>query len=357
MTAVEATQCGARRVESLTDTVGATLAPDGQRAGPQRPVRRGDLISRYVVLDRLGAGAMGVVYAAFDPELDRRVAIKLLQAQPGGSSKSDESGASSRLLREAKALARLSHPNVVAVHDVGVHEDRVFVAMEHIEGETLREALRSPRTPGEMLALFVQAGRGLAAAHAVGLVHHDFKPDNVMIGGDGRVRVMDFGIARAVAPAAADADLVRTFDELGLNQSDDDVATLTRAAGGTPAYMAPEQHLAGQTDARTDQFAYCVALYEALFGQRPFRGKTVGELAYSVTTDPPREPTRGSVPIAVRRAVLRGLSKRPADRWPDMDQLLAVLERGPSRRPLIFGGLGLAAVLAGWPGRRWGNRS
>ncbi len=187
-------------MDDLTATV--PLDGVGPRPGPSaEALGRGVAVGRYVVLDRIGAGGMGVVYAAYDPELDRRVALKLLRPDRFGGD-----AGRLRLLREAQALARLTHPNVVAVYDVGTFGDRVFVAMELVEGETLRQWLRaeprSPRPWREVLERFLPAGRGLAAAHAAGLVHRDFKPENVLLGRDGRARVVDFGLAKALADAA-----------------------------------------------------------------------------------------------------------------------------------------------------------
>ncbi len=240
-----------------------TVPLHGEAPRPRDPsaeaLERGAAVGRYVILDRIGAGGMGVVYAAYDPELDRRVALKLLRtdrfAAPGHL----------RLLREAKALARLTHPNVVAVHDAGTFGDQVFVAMELVEGETLRQWLEAgARSWREVLDRLLAAGRGLAAAHAAGLVHRDFKPENVLLGRDGRVRVVDFGLAKALADAAEEPAAPDSGGELA--------SPLTEwgAVLGTPAYMAPEQIRGIAADARSDQFSFCVALYEALYGERPF---------------------------------------------------------------------------------------
>ncbi|HET6584115.1 MAG TPA: serine/threonine-protein kinase, partial [Nannocystaceae bacterium] len=214
-------------------------------------------IARFAVLRRLGSGGMGVVYSAYDDELDRKVAIKLLRPDLFG----DEGQL--RLRREAQAVAKLSHPNVVGVFETGVHDGRVFVAMEFVHGRTLGAWSRAASHGWTTIVdVFLQAGQGLLAAHAVGLVHRDFKPDNVMVGDDGRVRVLDFGVARAVAlPDAATAP-----GDGALSSA----LTVTGAVVGTPAYMAPEQ-LAGETaDARTDQYAFCLTLWEALFGESAF---------------------------------------------------------------------------------------
>ena len=222
---------------------------------------RGAQVGRYVVLDLVGEGAMGQVYAAYDPVLDRKVAIKLLHPLVEGAE------AQERLLREAKSLARVAHPNLVGVHDAGAFRDSVFIAMEFVEGQTLRAWLQ-PRTRNqrEVLDAFLQAGRGLAAAHAAGLVHRDFKPENVLVGRDGRVRVSDFGLARDVAEPSRPAELAPDAALLETPK----LQTATGALVGTPAYMAPEQLAGRRADARADQFSFAVALYEGLSGQRPF---------------------------------------------------------------------------------------
>ena len=244
--------------------------PSSRRRRYDRPLERGDAVGRYLVLDRLGAGGMGVVYTAYDPELDRRIALKLLA--PALESTGATAGRA-RLVREAQAMARVTHPNVVTVHDVGEHDGQVFVAMELVDGDTLT-AWRSAsvRTWSDELAVMRAAGRGLAAAHAKGLVHRDFKPDNVMVARDGRVLVMDFGLARAQGEAGGSTS---PFEALVHEDNSALSVELTRqgAIMGTPAYMAPEQHLGGETDARSDQFSFCVALYEGLWRARPFEAR------------------------------------------------------------------------------------
>ncbi|MBC8072186.1 MAG: serine/threonine protein kinase, partial [Deltaproteobacteria bacterium] len=233
------------------------------------PVR----VGRFIIVERVGAGAMGVVYAAYDAELDRKVAIKVLR--PSG----DDSGLRLRLVREAQAMARLSDPNVVGVFEIGEHDGNGFVAMEFVRGSTLREWLAAAkRSPSAILGAYVQAGRGLAAAHVAGIVHRDFKPDNVLVDaeldaqGAPRVRVTDFGLAQTGALSEAATSLTS-----GAMPSD---LLVTRAGVrvGTPGYMAPEQILGEPTDARSDQFAFCVALWEALAGERPFAGKSASQV-------------------------------------------------------------------------------
>ncbi len=302
------------------------------------------MLGRYRLGERLGAGGMGVVFAAHDPELDRRVAIKLLHPDPAGTTEQQRL----RLLREAQAMARLSHPNVVAIYDVGRVGEQVFVAVELVEGTTLTRWLQEkPRTQAEILRMFVESGRGLAAAHAVGLVHRDFKPDNVLIGRDGRARVTDFGLARPVTRGQAPAD---EGEHGAIPPSARGLGTAAGTIVGTPAYMPREQLRGELADARSDQFAYCVSLYEALFGARPFAGRTLVELVASVEmgrmTPPPP-----AAPRWLRQLLVRGLSTRPEDRFADMPTLLAELERdrGRLRRmALTAGGMTIgAAALVG----------
>jgi serine/threonine protein kinase len=322
---------------------GPTPARASKPAEPEY-LERGTLVGRYVVLDRLGEGGMGVVYRAYDPELDRKLAIKLLQAKPGGSS----GGGASWLVREAQALARLSHPNVVAVHDVGsLPGDQVFVAMELVDGTTLRAWLRTPRPWREVRAVLHAAGQGLAAAHRAGLVHRDFKPENVLVGADGRVRVMDFGLARLHHDRAA------SEHELTAKSPLSDSLTIAGSVVGTPAYMAPEIFGGVLADARTDQFSFGVALYEGLYRVRPFEPKALARGDAS----PPVPPKDANVPARLERIALRAIAADPAQRFASMDELLAVLAIDPTarnRRVLlaaagalaITGAIGGAYVLA-----------
>jgi tetratricopeptide (TPR) repeat protein len=268
-------------------------------------LRRGATIGRYVVLDLIGMGGMGVVYAAYDPHLDRKVALKLLR----GSSTSS-ADAHGRLLREAQALGRLSHPNVVSIYDVGTIGGVVFIAMEFVRGLSLRSWVAETKPSlAAIIDVFSDAGRGLAAAHRAGLVHRDFKPDNVMVGDDCRVRVMDFGLACAVDERATSVS--DGFD----SPTSPVVVTITGAQLGTPAYMAPEQRADGVADARSDQFSFCVSLYEALFGTRP---------------EPSPRLSRGSgIPTRVRRALRRGLAADPDARYASMEELLAAFVPRP----------------------------
>ncbi len=244
------------------------------------------------------------------------------------------------LAREAKILARLSHPNVVPVYDVGEDDDRLFIALELVEGRSLRPWLDQPRPWTEVVDVFVQAGRGLAAAHAAGLVHRDFKPENVLLGDDGRVRVSDFGIARRLTTAPDELD--RT--EASAMEASASASLTTHRGAGTPGYMSPEQFLGDPVDARTDQFGFCVALHEALHGSRPFAGKTRATLAANVIAGRRRTGPRGKgVPRWLDRVLVRGLEVDPERRYPSMDALLADLERrrtGRGRRWLAVGVLG-----------------
>jgi serine/threonine-protein kinase len=303
-------------------------------------------MGRYIVLERIGQGGTGVVYKAYDPTLDRRVALKVLRQAPS------EGGEQERLVREGKSMARLAHPNVAAVYDVGTHGDRVFVAMEFVEGQTLRRWLKSPRTLHEVLATFVQAGRGLEAAHQAGIVHLDFKPDNVLVGADGRVRVVDFGLAHPPSrteraserpPAAAGAATLDTW------------LTGHGVVGGTPRYMPPEQLEGERLNETADQFAFCASLWEALFGESPFEGEDLLTLLDNLRASKPREPRRSDVPGWVVDVLTRGLAATPSARYPTMTALLEALERDPSRvrrqRLLAVGAAILVAGAVAWGAR------
>jgi len=278
---------------------------------------------RYRLLNRLGEGGMGVVYAAYDEHLERKIALKLIRP-----SRLDGAEARERTLREARALARLSHPNVVHVYEVGELEGQMFVAMEFLAGPTLHAWLKGQVRPWrETLRRFCQAGEGLAAAHAQGIIHRDFKPQNAMLGGDGRVRVLDFGLARfgASGEAGARADAEAMGDARGL--------TMTGAVLGTPAYMAPEQFMERRASERSDQFSFCVALFEALHGYRPFQGETIAGLMEAVGAGlVAARPQDSAVPQRIHAVLLRGLKVDPEARWPSMHDLLVALEREPGAR-------------------------
>ncbi len=299
-------------------------------------------LGRYILLEQLGAGGMGLVFAAYDPQLDRRVALKLLRRELASDVDGD---ARARVLREARAMARLSHPHVVTVHEVGEEDGRIYIAMEHAAGGTLRAWTRTEPKRGwrEIVRLFVAAGRGLAAAHAAGVIHRDFKPENVLITADGEPRVADFGLARTGSP---DGALHITHDDLlAVREPDTTLDSLTAGIAGTPAYMAPEVMDGAIADAASDQFSFCVALFEALEGRRPFEGEDFLSLRQAIEAGPPSESSwSGDTPARVRRLVNRGLSPVSGDRHPELDELLDALERclGSRRRSRR---LGLALVL------------
>ncbi len=315
----------------------------GDPSGEARPAR----IGGFVVLRKLGEGGMGVVYAAYDEELERKVAIKLLRTDFSGE---QQSLGQARLLREAQAMAKLSHPNVVQIYAVGETSGAVFIAMEFVSGGNMREWLERAKRPWRaVLAAYLQAGQGLAAAHAASIVHRDFKPDNVLMGDDQRVRVVDFGLARpgdaaveltVSSPSGVSAS--GTFPGIELTQQG--------AFIGTPAYMAPEQHRREPADAQSDQFSFCVALFEGLYGWRPFRGGDAVELARNVLNGARQDPPRDTpVPGWVLAVLVRGLSSEPARRFPDMAALLAALSADPDaarRRRWGIAGIVLASGLA-----------
>ncbi|MFV8752554.1 tetratricopeptide repeat protein [Nannocystaceae bacterium ST9] len=345
----------------------ATLAgeleggPSSPAAPPARPTAAevAPRIGRFSILRKLGEGGMGIVYAGYDDELDRKVAIKLLR----GKAKGNLDSRRSRMLREAQGLARLSHPNVVQVYEIGEHEQGSFIAMEYVDGTTLKDWIGSPRSRAEILAVFIAAGRGLAAAHHKGLVHRDFKPDNVMITQEGRVLVMDFGLVHEasseteaqarVAKTMVDSADVLISQSLRVSALSTDL-TATGALMGTPAYMSPEQFTGRPTDARTDQFSFCVALWEALCGERPFAGDTFATLCFAVTQGKLREPPRGAKLPGYLRAILeRGLAGEPDRRWPSMEPLLAELGKNRTRRRRVALGVALPLLAALGLGKGW----
>ncbi len=304
------------------------LQPEARLDEPQDAVDHDaeiQRIGRFSVLHKIAEGGMGVVYVAHDEQLDRKVAIKLLHTR--GNLDDQAHG---RMLREARAMARLSHPNVVQVHDVGEIDGKVFVAMEYVQGLTLRKWLKAePRSWRDVLEIFRQAGLGLMAAHKAGIVHRDFKPDNVIVGKDRRVKVLDFGLARWHEDEGEDEPLDEEplisggDSESGLELGEHSL-TRTGFVMGTPAYMSPEQHKGFPADARSDQFGFCVALYEALYGRRPFPGRSYGKVAQAILEkDPLEPPPTAKVPRWLHRVVRRGLSRSSADRFPSMEALLS----------------------------------
>ncbi len=308
-------------------------------------------VGRFVVIKVLGAGAMGVVYSAYDEKLDRRVAIKVLRA-----GRADEEFRQ-RMLREARALAKLSHPNVVQVYEAAVDDDLVYIAMELIQGRPLERWQEQQSLDWrQILAAHVQAGRGLAAAHAAGLVHRDYKPHNVIVGDDGRVRVLDFGLVRR--HGEEESESASSGERAKVRVVSDEAVTHVDALLGTPAYMAPEQFMASATTARSDQFSYCVAVWEGLFGVRPHLGRTLADLEDKVQrADQAEVPPQSAVPASVVKALRRGLAAEPEGRWPDMGSLLAALDLPAPRARLqqwltagLVASLGLALGTLAWNG-------
>ncbi|MBN1205816.1 MAG: serine/threonine protein kinase [Myxococcaceae bacterium] len=326
-------------------------------------LERGTRIERYILLKPLGQGGMGVVYSAYDPDLDRKVAVKLLHPD---KSTPDGNSARAWMMREAQAMARITHPNVISVYDVGTFRSQVFVAMEFIQGRTLSDwARKTQHTWQETLRLFLEAGKGLKAAHASGLVHRDFKPANVLIGDNGRVCVLDFGLARLADEAAAE-EAALTGEAEGLDPESAEPLALAMPerddiAVGTPQYMPPEQYMSTVVDQRADQFSFCASLYWALYRKRPFEPRKVAKTAAESsrsgtgTAEPWRKlphavaahepPADAKVPAWVRKAVMRGLSVHPEDRFPSMDALLDALSQG-QRKAQRRGALAAVGALA-----------
>lgn len=303
---------------------------------PRLAIERGTVVGRYVVIDKLGQGAMGEVFSAYDPELQRRVAIKLLSAQVRSSEV-----ARARLTREAQSMARVSHPAVVPIFDVGTIDDEVFIAMELVEGTTLTEWLAAHKGRWrEQVKKFIEAGRGLAAAHEAGVVHRDFKPDNVLIGHDGRARVTDFGIA------VADGQRERRPAQLPPEEGALHRLTRTDTFLGTPAYLAPEQFDGAAVDGRSDQFSFCVALFEALYGHLPFVGTSPVALRISISGGNYHAPSgRSPVPTRVHKLLIQGLAEDPAKRHASMQVLLDALAKTVSRRTRWQVRIAAAAVV------------
>jgi serine/threonine protein kinase len=307
---------------------------------PVLPLRRGDRVGRYEILSRLGVGGMGVVFCARDPELGRRVALKLVRQRAG---EPPDPRHTARLRREARALARLSHDNVVELYDLGSTPRGIFLAMQFVEGRSLSEWLNHrPRTTAQILDAYAQAGRGLAAAHRAGIVHRDFKPTNAIIDERGHVTVVDFGLARGMARTgelAADSSVSWTRLTERLTQRN--------VILGTKGYMAPEQLLALGVTPAVDQFSLCVSLFEALFGMRPYPGSNAVETARAFAAgDLITPPPRPGVSRHVLRALQRGLAVEPDQRFEDMDALVAALS--PNRRRRQRRRLVAAFVATAW---------
>ncbi|MEM9452754.1 MAG: protein kinase [Myxococcota bacterium] len=315
--------------------------PPRNRADRPAPLNDGPRrIGRYPILERLGMGGMGVVYAAYDDQLDRRIAIKLIRR-----SGSSNLAARVRIRREALAMARLSHPAVVHVYEVDEWQGQTYVAMEYVRGQTLRQWLKTPRPLEQRLGILTQAARGLAAAHRAGVVHRDFKPDNMMVDVHGRVRVLDFGLARANGADSIERSLDGLVPSV-VTKPNDLRIEVTRAGAvlGTPAYMSPEQHRGVPTGPSSDQYSFCAVAYEALYGVRPFTGPNRIAIALAIHRGLACPPPEGhGVPPALHQVLVRGLAPDPRDRWPSMEDLVDAMEaaRGIHRRRI------LPTVLAG----------
>ncbi|WP_146157760.1 protein kinase domain-containing protein [Enhygromyxa salina] len=359
------------RPDGPTVTLGDSYE-DLRDASRHRQLAVGERFAGFEVRGILGHGAMGVVYDAWDPAAERRVALKLLR--------SPSRRAAERVLRDARALARLGHPAVVRIWAADVHRGALYLAMELVEGKDLREWMQTPRPWGEVLPVLISAGQGLAAAHAAGVIHRDFKPENVLVGWDGQVRVLDFGLARI---SSAHADLLDAGAHAEPaehdDQSEDSVGDAAGEAGcgagplsgsfaalpidadERPApdeaealarvrYFAPEQHMHARADERSDQFAFCLTLFEAIHGQHPFQAQTAQQLAQRVREGEVTLPAKA--PRWLNRVLLRGLSVAPDDRFATMEDLLDALERHPSRRRrhkrvAAIGAIAVTAVALG----------
>ena len=334
----EAATCAPRSEAeaSATPTVGAT----GRRKLVEfdRPAK----IGRYTILDDLGRGGMSQVFAAYDVELDRKIALKVVRAADGDQAEY------LRLFREAKAMAQLSHPNVAVVHEVGDADGMVFLALEHVDGETLHAWFESGgRSWAEVVDMMIPAGRGLAAAHERSIVHRDFKPANVMIGPSGRPQVLDFGLARSAdAPNVVERHSEdRDFDaDMGSDDSLRRPLTKKGAAVGTPAYMAPELWKGAGGTVASDQFAFCVTLYEGLHGKRPFNSRTIRRHGRNDLGMPPLREWRSDLPHWLRALIVRGMSWEPGERFESMAALVEALEVGRHRGRKIRG-IAASAVL------------
>ena len=326
---------------------GGSTGPDA--AAADAGLRQGTTLGRYVVLGRLGAGGAGSVYAAYDTQIDRRVALKVLHTHEdaeGWSARWD------RIVREARLLGKLNHPNVVTIYDVAAADaegdELGFIAMELVDGADLGQWLdASPRSPTQIVAVFLDAARGLQAAHAEGIVHGDFKPANVLVGDDGRARVSDFGVARLYADVTRDGPGAEATGPVPSARS-----TIGHVAG-TPYYMAPEQHDGGTPDARSDIYALCLTLHEALYGRRAFEATTYEGLALQKSEGPPpMESGERGVPPWLRRVLARGLDPDPASRFPDVAALVAALDRPTTSRgarmAAAVGFVGLTAAATVW---------
>ncbi len=329
------------------DLLDTLPAADQQKTQPMQPAQElafGLRLGRYLVLDTLGRGGMGIVYAAYDPVLDRRIALKLLLRDTDDIA--DSTAGRARMQREAQALARLTHANVITVHDVGERDGAMYIAMELVDGKTLRDWQRE-RPWREVLATYLAAARGLGAAHEAGLVHRDFKPDNVLVGNDGRVRVTDFGLARRAGDLPAEPAVAQPGA-----QSPSAFASDLTAAGavmGTVAYMAVEQMDGERSDERSDQCSWCIAAWEAIYDEQPFAAGCLAVRSAAMKAELPKAPARANIPRTVERALARGMLPDAMQRWDNMATLVAAVERAmSSRRAVAVGGAvaGLAVIAS-----------
>ncbi len=319
-----------------------TVDPSAETAAePSVPKPPGaqETLGKYRLDRVLGTGGMGIVWAAFDPDLERSVALKLLHTN-------DVPALRTRLLREARAMARLKHPNVLTVYEVGTDRNRDFIAMEIVDGDTLDKWVATKPSSDDLAEALAAAGRGLAAAHAAGLVHRDFKPTNVLRSRDGHIYVTDFGLARGQIEDGPEP-VTQALPQVDILSSP---LTQTGVMIGTPAYMAPEQFAGKPPDARSDQFAFCITVWEALTGARPFRGDSLPELQQAASSGV-REVRADQLSPRVRDVLVRGLDPSPENRWPDMttllDALAAAMARPPRRRRVLLGIAGGAILVAG----------
>lgn len=307
-------------------------------------------VGRYEILGRIGEGAMGVVYEARDPKLDRNLALKVMKGLSEDPKQQRE--AHQRVKREATTLAKLSHPNIVEIYDVGQADGRSYIAMEHVAGHDLAGWLAlEARTWPEIVEVFVQVGQGLAAAHGVGLVHRDIKPSNILIGGDGRVKVADFGLA---APGRLEDDPPSMAT--GANPAEGLSTLQSRPSPimGTVGYMAPEQLLGEAVDRRADIFGMCATLWEALYGTRPYAGSSEARATFArLKRGTPRPSSDADVPAWLRKICRRGLAYHPIDRWTHAQTLVEALEHGHARSlqrkaAVVLVSLAAASSLAWW---------
>ena len=302
-----------------------------------------ETIGRYVIHQVCGRGGMGVVYEAWDPELERRVALKVLRQDLTGSSRAE---AEARLLKEARVLASLDHPNVVTIHDVGVHDHQVFLTSAFVEGSTARTYAAMASDWREVMGLYLQAGRGLEAAHRAGLIHRDIKPDNILVRRDGVALLADFGLAKQTA--SRPSITARTTPLTA------PLSTGSHVILGTPAYMPPEQFDGLEATRSSDIFSFCASLFEGLYGFRAHSGSTAAAIAEATRQNKIALPARADVPTAILDELVRGLSARPPERHASITELLDVLETASlgtqsiqrRRWPVVLAVMAIAVVMA-----------